>query len=91
MGTFMYPADLFGDPVREPIKGTIPAGYVRPPGTGPAGETCATCTHACRYDHFSKCGANRARWTGGIKTDIRLRTPACDRWQQATPAGCQEG
>ena len=31
--------DLFGDPVRAPIKGTVPAGYVRPPGTGPVGET----------------------------------------------------
>ncbi len=75
--------DLFGDPVREPIKGAIPAGYVAPPGTGPSGETCATCKHAVRSKHFSKCGANRARWTGGIKTDIRLRTAACNQWVSA--------
>jgi hypothetical protein len=74
--------DLFGDEVREPIKGTVPAGYVRSPGTGPAGETCATCKHAVRAKGYAKCGLNRPRWTGGIKTDIRLRTPACSKWEK---------
>lgn len=74
--------DLFGDPVREPIKGTVPAGYARLPGTGPAGQTCATCKHAVRTDRYSKCGANRAQWTHGIKSDIRLRTPACSLWAE---------
>jgi hypothetical protein len=75
--------DLFGDPVREPIKGTIPAGYVRAPGTGPKGETCATCKYAFRTTHYAKCRANELRWTNGIKTDIRLRTPACSKWEAA--------
>lgn len=78
--------DLFGAPVREPIKGTNPAGYAAAPGTGPAGETCATCKHAMRSygpKHYAKCELNRARWTHGIKTDIRLRTPACSKWEKA--------
>ena len=73
--------DLFGDPIREPIKGTVPAGYAALPGTGPAGETCGSCAHASRRHRYAKCRLLRARWTHGIKTDIRLRTPACSRWQ----------
>lgn len=69
--------------MRAPIKGTVPAGYAGHPGMGPGGETCATCTHAVRCGRFAKCGANRIRWTGGIKTDIRLRTAACEKWVPA--------
>lgn len=75
--------DLLGDPIKKPVKGTIPAGYVRPPGTGPAGETCGTCAHVVRIrlaKTYLKCGLNRTRWTGGPKTDIRMRSPACDKW-----------
>lgn len=75
--------DLFGAPMLAPIKSTVPAGYAAAPGTGPSGETCATCTHAVRAERYAKCGANRARWTAGPKTDIRLRTPACRLWGAA--------
>jgi hypothetical protein len=52
-------------------------------GTGPKGETCGTCAHAVRCRRYAKCGLNRPRWTHGIKTDIRLRTAACDKWVAA--------
>ena len=77
-------SDLFGDPVREPVKNTRPAGYRSFPGTGPAGETCGSCAHACRFRRWAKCALMRAKWTGGPKTDIRLRTPACDKWEAAS-------
>ena len=77
----MSEVDLFGEPVREPPKGTVPAGYVAPPGTGPAGETCGTCVHARRTDRYAKCALNLAKWTHGIKTDIRLRMAACKKWE----------
>jgi hypothetical protein len=83
--------DLLGDPFhkadlpsaprkrREPR----PAGYGGIPGTGPAGEKCRTCIHHVRVrlaKDYHKCELARAKWTGGAKSDIRLRTPACSRW-----------
>lgn len=58
--------------------------YAAAPGTGPAGERCGTCRHAERFRtarQWSKCGLVRAFWTGGRGTDIRLRTPACSKWE----------
>lgn len=75
--------DLLGDPVREPIKGTVPAGYAGRPGTGPTGETCGSCAFAVRCGRYAKCRANERRWTNGIKTDIRLRMAACEKWEPA--------
>lgn len=83
----MADLDLLGDPVREPIKGTVPSGYARLPGTGPTGKTCATCKHAVRAGRYAKCGANVAHWTHGVKSDIRLRTPACSLWEQSSSRG----
>lgn len=59
-----------------------PRGYYRPPGTGPEGETCRSCTHATPHRHaktYWKCA--RVRPTGSIKTDIRLKSPACSGWE----------
>ena len=58
-------------------------GYIAPAGTGPAGETCGTCKHIFRHPtgRYRKCELARARWTGGFKTDILARTPACRKWQ----------
>ncbi|MBE7204819.1 MAG: hypothetical protein INR70_44445 [Parafilimonas terrae] len=67
--------------------GTTPKGYAALPGTGPAGETCASCGHLVRRQMarvYLKCGLMRRGWTGGIASDVRAKAPACSRW--ATPA-----
>ena len=61
-----------------------PRGYIMPPGTGPAGETCKTCKHIFRRRHaktYLKCGLNKARWTRGSGSDIRAESPACSKWE----------
>jgi hypothetical protein len=86
--------DLFGEKVIERIsearpgrKPTQPKGYAASPGTGPAGETCKTCTHkrstgsACARVYW-KCDLMRNAWTGGPGTDIRMGSPACSRWEK---------
>lgn len=77
----MTELDLFGQEVVH-RKGTIPMGYYWIAGTGPAGETCATCLHALRTRHYAKCKRARNKWTNGVRTDIRLRTPACKGWER---------
>jgi hypothetical protein len=65
-------------------KDPKPSGHVCPPGTGPAGETCGSCKHIFRNrlaKTYLKCGLNRAKWTGGRKTDILARAPACKLWE----------
>lgn len=57
-------------------------GYARPPGTGPAGETCGSCKWACRFGRYAKCGVMQPVWTGGPGTDILLRSPACEKWER---------
>lgn len=90
--------DLFGQPLTEPLpplskqekrrRAERPKGYARPPGTGPTGETCRTCQHACKIHHhdrhYYKCGILQWRWTNGPGTDIRLKSPACEFWQVRT-------
>lgn len=63
--------------------------YAATPGTGPAGETCRSClhyTHAAnsegRGKKWPKCGLMRALWTHGPGTDIRARSPACEKWEE---------
>lgn len=62
-----------------------PRGHAMPPGTGPDGETCRSCRHATRVGlatkDVHKCGANRRRWSASVITDIRLRDPACQKWE----------
>ena len=86
--------DLFGEPVQERLpvvpgaskkrKDPIPAGYAATPGTGPAGETCGSCAHrrviSCAK-RYHKCGLMQRIWTGGRKTDILVRSPACAKWE----------
>jgi hypothetical protein len=68
----------------EKAKGQ-PKGYARPPGTGPQGETCASCAHCCYVrggtKAYPKCGVIRHHWTHGPGTDIRMRSPACELWE----------
>lgn len=64
-------------------KDPTPAGYAAPPGTGPEGETCAGCRNLVRQEYaktYLKCGLNLERWTGGRKTDVLARSPACAKW-----------
>lgn len=81
----MSDTDLFGNVVTEPRRRRPRFGYAWPPGSGPAGETCRTCRHACRLRFgmraVYKCGAVRERWTASIRTDIRLDSPSCRGWE----------
>jgi hypothetical protein len=62
-----------------------PKGYAAPPGTGPKGETCATCRHLVRSAYarkrYLKCGLIRYRWTFSYGTDVRAGSPACRVWE----------
>jgi len=62
----------------------VARGYYTPPGTGPEGETCKTCAHAVPTGGdrtYWKCDRVRLKWTGSVRTDIRLRSPACKGWE----------
>ena len=86
--------DLFGDgPAMTPeqrkklfpkSRAPSPRGYAAPPGTGPEGETCGSCAHHVIRQFakdYHKCALMRTYWTGGGATDIRVRSPACKRWE----------
>jgi hypothetical protein len=67
-----------------------PRGYARPPGSGPAGETCKSCQHITRIATragkvFRKCGLMQKAWTHGPGTDIRAGAAACSLWQKQEP------
>lgn len=67
---------------------SVPRGHAAKPGTGPAGETCKTCTHYAIREWagtYRKCNLMKASWTQGPKTDIRARDPACSKWEK--PSG----
>jgi hypothetical protein len=83
---------LFGPqpaPPAIPSHGRKPAqpkGYGGIPGTGPEGMRCKHCRH-CVANRLAKtywkCALNRARWTGGRGSDIKVNTPACSRFEPA--------
>ncbi|MEW6304865.1 MAG: hypothetical protein AB1705_15425 [Verrucomicrobiota bacterium] len=86
---------IFGGEVTErQRRKDEPKGYAKPPGSGPAGETCGTCAHAVKVRGgrraYWKCAVIRHRWTHGPGTDIRLKTPACSMWA-AAPGGAATG
>lgn len=83
--------DLFPD--LQPLKTdeelrrwqrNAPKGYATRPGTGPVGETCGTCKHACRVPGggktYHKCALVQP-WTHGLGTDIKLSSPACQKFK----------
>lgn len=83
--------DLFGQPIVELPSPTFakkkrnetPRGCAARPGSGPAGHFCRDCRHATYHQmskKYWKCRLMRALWTGGPKTDIRLKSPACEHW-----------
>lgn len=79
--------DLWNQPMKPPAKAKRgqPKGNASPIGSGPAGETCATCKHsyglAGGSKTFYKC--RLVKRTCGPGSDIRLKWPACARWQTA--------
>mgnify|MGYP000414382736 CR=1 FL=1 len=84
--------NLWGETVLVPVsearhKPTVARGYAAPPGTGPEGEKCQTCRHRVSTGNtpartYWKCGLMRNSWTSGPATDIKVRTPACRRWER---------
>lgn len=58
-------------------------GFAAMPGTGPEGETCATCAHCYFVEpnvkRFYKCRLTKL--TYGAASDIKKRSPACARWE----------
>lgn len=65
-------------------------GYADVPGKGPEGETCKSCRFsACRKmsRNYWKCFLMIDKWKGSVKTDIRLSSPACSKWQPK-PVAC---
>lgn len=71
---------------RRRVFRSEPAGYAALPGTGPAAETCGSCRHLVEIAmsrSYWKCGLVRRFWTGGAKTDVRKRSPACRNWERA--------
>lgn len=70
-----------GRPGRAPITRH---GWADTPGTGPAGETCGSCTYCAEYRFrhtYLKCSARPGEhWKGGRETDIRPMEPACSKW-----------
>lgn len=64
-------------------------GHAAPPGSGPAGETCASCANLERERSrsmrvFRKCGLMRQHWTHGPGSDVRAGDPACKFWKVKT-------
>lgn len=58
-------------------------GYAAEPGTGPPGETCGTCQHhhvSSLSKDYHKCRLGSD--SGGPGTDIRVRAPACSKWER---------
>lgn len=84
--------DMFGNELTEAQaydllkrKRAVPSGHAWKPGTGPAGETCGTCKHRVikrLARNYQKCGKNESKWTGGPKSDIRAKDPACKFWEK---------
>lgn len=65
-------------------RNTQANGYAHMPGTGQEGETCGSCAyHVVKVcaKRYHKCGLMRNKWTGGTGTDIRVRSPACLKWE----------
>lgn len=92
----MTDRDLFGAPIKREGAMTDaerkrarrraaeqPKGYAAPPGSGPQGEKCKTCKHATAHlwdKTYWKCALIKP--TRGPGTDIRLKSPACKRWEK---------
>lgn len=87
--------DLFGNEIEVSEFARTPGdknrkyrnarGYAAPPGSGPAGETCASCIHSYLHHrsgskNWYKC--NLVKPTKGAATDLRLKWDACSRFEK---------
>lgn len=85
--------DLFGREIPEPPpkpakRDETPRGYAATPGTGPIGKQCRDCKHFRVLEYskrYFKCYLIRHCWTSGFKTDIRAKSPACERYEEPEP------
>lgn len=81
----MTASDLFGNAATVQSKGTRREARASDL-PGPAGEACRTCRHAYGTGHgkktYYKCASARRAATNGPGTDIRLKDPACARWEK---------
>ena len=59
-------------------------GYAATPGSGPAGETCRSCSNLRSVQggnrKFYKCALRT--WTHGKATDVLIGSPACAMWRK---------
>lgn len=60
----------------------LSSGYAGHPGSGPDGETCGSCG-CCQEQSGVANRYYKCAWTStrSEATDLRLKTPACDRWE----------
>ena len=75
--------DLFGNDMADQDAKPRPRAYPAMPGSGPAGETCKTCSlrrakETGSMKRYYKC--RLVQPTSGGATDIRLKSPACKFW-----------
>ena len=63
-----------------------PRGHDKPPGTGPAFETCGSCRNLIRRCEGNrvvrKCWLMNQKWNRGISTCVRVRDAACSLWEE---------
>jgi hypothetical protein len=89
-GEFEEPIPFYKLPLPKKVKTPTPSGYAGIPGKGPEGATCRTCNHLYKREHtagnYHKCSLMSHKWTGGRKTDVLVKSPACQRWEPKQPA-----
>lgn len=79
--------DLFGEEIilvpTLTVRGKgYRGGYAMRPGTGPPGERCGTCQHDVRLGKYHKCVLCKPNWTHGPGSDIKMKSPACAKWEK---------
>ena len=78
--------NIYGDEIeeKEPMKPWNRA-YPAEPGSGPADESCKTCSNRVRKEYNSKVYQKyelmRRYWTHGGASDIKAKSPACRYWK----------
>lgn len=77
----METTDLFGEKI-EIVKNY--GAYAGPPGSGPQGKTCRDCGHYRSVQSgsrkYPKCNLMKRLWTHGEGSDIKARSPACNKF-----------
>lgn len=84
--------DLFGEEIVHVSALSVrnlrgyKGGYASRPGSGPKGERCGTCRHDVRLEgpnrNYHKCALCKPNWTHGAGSDIKMKTPACAKWER---------